>query len=158
MTPQEHAEALDRKGHCILCDEPHEQRRRGLCDMHHGRFMTALRKISPENREAFEAQPGPGSRRAVFTSSDCETWHSSHSTRTRCGSIRGCGGDDTWRSARTSTAKRVAATTWTRCDRRGSSTRPHSGSARMTTALVRVSCFADRCSRTRSTICDRCVR
>jgi len=56
MDAKERAEQLERDGCCIICGEKAEPRNRGLCDKHRGRFKTALAKIPPENREAFEAQ------------------------------------------------------------------------------------------------------
>jgi hypothetical protein len=56
MSPEQLAEQLAAEGKCIICNAPADALQRGLCERHRGRFKAAIAKISPENREAFEAQ------------------------------------------------------------------------------------------------------
>ncbi len=55
MKPKQRAEQLDQAGKCILCEKPAETRTRGLCRMHHGRFISSLKKLHPDKHSAFES-------------------------------------------------------------------------------------------------------
>ena len=50
------AEERAASGQCIICGAEKVKLRLGLCPKHHGRYKAELAKVSPENREDFEAK------------------------------------------------------------------------------------------------------